>query len=410
MSDYDIVCIGPHNWSDGPGGEIWRRRHHLMTNLAKKHRVLFVETAFFSPFQFLGSILTGSLKGSPVQKVPNNLWVLKLFNPLPFQETALRRKVGIVKWINDRTCLYQIRKTLRYLKINRNVLLWAYYTNRTLFLMNKLGCDFIVCDVYDKYTEYATFDEWAKKFTMKQEKIIFQNSDVVFAVSEPLLHYCQRYNDNCHLVPNGVDEIFFRKDTQCSETPEDLGLIPPPRIGYVGSVFDKLDYKLLIEVVKKCKNYSFVFIGPMKLIDSFKRKQFNILRSLPNTFWLGAKKVEQLPQYYRGLDVCIAPYDTAFKQIDWCDMPLKVMENLAVGKTLIVPIGKKEDFAELPLMMVAKSSNEFIEKIDLALNSDLSKHINEGTELARVNTWPKRVIKMEKIIERCWSQKTEVDV
>ena len=409
MFNYDVICIGPHAWSKGLGGDIWRRRHHLMTNLAKRHRVLFIETASFSPFRFLRSILPDSVTALPVKKVFTNLWVLELFNPLPFQETTLRKGVGIIKLINDRACLYQVRKALKHLNINMNILLWAYYTPRTAFLLSKLQSDLIVCDVYDKYTEYATVDEWQRKYISNQEKMILKKSDVVFAVSEKLLHYCQRYNENCHLITNGVHELFITEGAQAIEIPNDLISIRPPRIGYVGSIFDKLDYKLLIQVAKKCENYSFVFIGPIRLIDSFKKKQFSVLRSLPNTFWLEAKKIEELPQYYKGLDVCIAPYDRSFEQANWINM-LKAWETMASGKVLVSSINRVDNPAVRKLILVADSSDDFIKNIDFVINNDLSKQIDEGIELARLNTWPIRVDKMEKTIEKYWIRKTQVDV
>ena len=263
--------------------------------------------------------------------------------------------------------------------------------------------------MYDKYTEYATVDEWQRKYIGNQEKMILKKSDVVFAVSEKLLHYCQRYNENCHLITNGVHELFITEGAQAIEIPNDLTSIPPPRIGYVGSIFDKLDYKLLIEVAKKCENYSFVFIGPIWLIDSLKKREFRVLRSLPNIFWLEAKKIEELPQYYKGLDVCIAPYDRSFEQANWINM-LKAWETMASGKVLVSSINRVDNPAVRKLILVADSSDDFIKNIDFVINNDLSKQINAGIELARLNTWPIRVTKMGKIIEKYWSQKTEVDV
>jgi len=87
-------------------------------------------------------------KKSGIQKVHKNIWVLKLYNPLPLQEILLRKRIRAVKWINGRACLYQIKEALKYF-FNGMKLLWAYYTPRTAFLLNKLRSDFIVRDVYD---------------------------------------------------------------------------------------------------------------------------------------------------------------------------------------------------------------------------------------------------------------------
>ena len=323
----------------------------MMTNLAKRHRVLFIETATFSPLGFIESISAVSTKASSAQMVAENLWVLSLHNPLPFQETALRKGIQIVKWINDRACLYQIIKSLKYLNFTNAILLWVYFTSRTAYLLNKLQSDLIVCDVYDKYTEYATVDAWQKKYIVEQEKYIFRNSDLVLAVSKPLLGYCQRYNANCYLVPNAVDENFFKTSTENINIPDDLSSIRHPRIGYVGGIFDKLDYKLLTKIIEERKEYSFVFIGPVRLIGNLKIRQFEELRRHSNTFWLGPKEVRQLPQYYKGLDVCIAPYENSL-QVNWSNI-LKAWETMATGKIFVSSIDRVDNAEASKLILVA---------------------------------------------------------
>ena len=409
MINYNILCIGPHFWSDGPGGDIWRRRHHLMTNLAKRHKVVFIEPAYYSPFCFLGTIFSFFVKRSSLKKISENLWVLRLYNPLPLQETSMRVGIKIVKWFNDRACLFQIKKVLKYLNLKKNILLWAYYTPRTVFLLEKLRSDFIVCDVYDKYTEYATVDNWRKDYISKEEKVIFENSDIIFAVSKSLLNYCQKYNENCYLIPNGVDEIFFNTDLQNSGIPDDLKSIPKPCIGYVGSIFDKLDYNLLFNVLKSCKNYSFIFIGPVKLINSNKKKQFNKLKALSNTFFLGVEEIKQLPKYYKWLDVCIAPYDTSFHQVSWID-PLKALECMAMGKILITTIECVKNSEIQETLLKADTEDDFIKAINLVLNSDFSKQTAESIQFAKRNTWPIRVSEIEKIINEYWMRKNQINV
>lgn len=399
MSNYDIVCIGPHSWSNGIGGQIWRRRHHLMTNLAKKHRVLFIETAYFSPVRFLESVFNVSAVVSPVKKVRANLWILTLYSPLPFQETALRRGIETIKRINDKACLYQIKKALKDIGFKSNFLLWAYYTPRTTYLLDNFKSNFTVCDVYDKYTEYSTTDGWSKDYIPAQEKIIFKKSDIVFTASQPLLDYSRRYNSNCYLIPNGVDEIFCATDMNTTDVPNDLKSVPSPRIGYVGSIFDKLDYELLLNVIKSCENYSFVFIGPVRIVINHKQRQYGELTKLSNAFFLGPKSLKELPGYYKGLDVCIAPYDISFEQLNWADVYVcKMWEYLAVGKPIVITINRDIDPRLRPSIAIANNYTDFIGAINRAVKEggNIDKKLN--VRLAEDNTWPKRVDEMEKII------------
>jgi teichuronic acid biosynthesis glycosyltransferase TuaH len=395
MQDYDIVCIAPNAWE----GQIWRRRHHLMRNLAKRHRVLYVEPAYFSIFHFMKNIFRLLAMHPSIKKISNNLWTLKLYNLFPFEETALRKGIGTIKRINDEACLYQIKKALKLLDFKNDFLLWVYYTPRTAYLLKKLKANFIVCDVFDKYAEYSTVDPWQKDYIDNEERTILKNSDIVFSASQPLLDYSQRYNSKCYLIPHGVDEIFCETDVHTVDTPDDLKSIPPPRIGYIGSVYDKLDYGLLLNVIKICRDYSFVFIGPLRIMNTRKRQQYSELIKLSNVFTLGLKDIRELPEYYKGLDVCIAPYDTSFEQTKWADLYVcKMWEYVSSGKPIVLTLNRGIDPKLRQSVIIADNHTSFTDAIERALKEGGNIDKEANIRLAKDNTWPKRVAEMERIV------------
>ena len=104
----NIICIAPNPWDD-----IWRRRHQLMTRFARGNRVLYVEPARFILFAlFSRKGLARLLKGSFYRRQEgNSLFILSQYLILPFEETSLRRGIGVIKSINDWFCIRILQRT-----------------------------------------------------------------------------------------------------------------------------------------------------------------------------------------------------------------------------------------------------------------------------------------------------------
>ncbi len=142
--------------------------------------------------------------------------------------------------------------------------------------------------------------------------------------------------------------------------------------------------------VKK-PEWSFVVIGEVF------RDRVNIskLEQLPNFYFLGNKKFEELPAYQKAIDVCMIPYrvteETMFIS------PLKLYEYMSAGKPIVsTPLPEVKEFNGI--VKIANSAQDFINNISEFLNNDNSEIIKKSLEIANNNSWDNRVLQMSDII------------
>lgn len=88
-------------------------------------------------------------------------------------------------------------------------------------------------------------------------------------------------------------------------------------IGMCGSLTERKNYKLFIEVAKELKNFNFLWIGGSETIES---------KEIPNLFHI--KDTKRPHSYYKYMD-----YFVLFSKIDPC--PYVVLENLYAGNKVL---------------------------------------------------------------------------
>ncbi|MCP4632971.1 MAG: glycosyltransferase family 1 protein, partial [candidate division Zixibacteria bacterium] len=135
-----------------------------------------------------------------------------------------------------------------------------------------------------------------------------------------------------------------------------------PRIGFVGSMSDWIDYDLIAEIAKSYPKSSVVLVGPVK--GGMKP---GILESLPNVFFLGKKKLDELPGYLKGFTCGINP----FKRVGIAEKvnPLKVYEYLA-AELPVISIDMPEVMPLEGIIYIARNNDQFIEGVGKALSGE----------------------------------------
>lgn len=135
------------------------------------------------------------------------------------------------------------------------------------------------------------------------------------------------------------------------------------RIIYQGTLFDKLDYQLLNQLVCDMPDVEFVFCG--RLIG--KIKQQKILFKHKNVKYLGELSIERLREEMYACSLGIIPYQP-FEFVKKSH-PLKAYEYLAVDIPVVsVPIDSLEADCKKGAIYFATTAKEYKEKIAKALS------------------------------------------
>ena len=249
----------------------------------------------------------------------------------------------------------------------------------------------------DEFASFAGLSERARNEVLEQEDSLLSHVDMVF-VSGPALMDKKNHYGNAINVPMGADfELFSRSRAAETPVPADLEAVPHPRIGHIGNLNDKIDFRLVLEMSEARPNWSFVLVGPVNVRSAGFREDVELLRKRPNVYMLGSKPRESLPNYIKGLDVCMMCYRTD----GWARYiyPLKLHEYLASGKPAIgPPLMSLRDFTEV--VRIADTPEKWVECIEQALNDHDAALAQKRIQVAFENRLEKRIETIEEALER----------
>src|ERR1700690_1979028 len=374
-----FLSFSLNHWED-----LWQSRHQIMSRLAARHRVLFV-----SPPAGIRQLLSPRPPGGINERSEN---LFTLVPPRLLVETERFPSI-------DRLSAYfrelQIRGFLRKMGFQQVALfLWnPQFVN----LLGKFGEAVSCYYVDEEFTAYFAMLESRKQQVRTREDILLRGADLVFANGSTLWEEKNRYG-NALNVPMGVDfELFSRALLDDTAIPSDLEAIKAPRIGYVGSVNAKVDFELLEFIARTKPQWSIVLVGPTQITIPELRSNYERLRLLPNVHHLGFRPLQSLPNYVRGLDVCLMCYRTD----SWAyyGYPLKLHEYLAGGKASVSSdLPSIREFSGV--ISIARSPGEWVQAIDSALSANAPAQIATRVQVARENAWDERVRVIEEAICR----------
>jgi GT2 family glycosyltransferase/glycosyltransferase involved in cell wall biosynthesis len=232
--------------------------------------------------------------------------------------------------------------------------------------------------VYDCMDYHAAFPGSTEQIS-REEEILSRGSDLVLATSHFLFAKEVQVNPKCVLVPNATDFDhfhFIRNDIA-----DELKDLKKPIIGYYGAIAEWFDSELLGSLALAKPQWSFVLIGRSFTAD------LKPLKGLKNVYLLGEKPYAILPQYLHAFDVCIIP----FKKTPLTEAinPVKVFEFLSAGKAVVAT--KLEELQHYSdYVQLASGKEEWIIKIEQAMNDYSSEKVTTRIDFARNNTWEER--------------------
>jgi len=385
QNSQDIVCISMTTWE----GDYMKTIVHMMSQLAKNHRVLFVDY----PFTAKDAVM--SVLGKSKAPVKRMLGIRKRLRTLETKHAEVYHltlpPILPTNWINDAETFEKIvssqswiiersiKKAMHKLNFVSPIVINAFNPIIGLPLVGKLNESKLIYYCYDEIRAA----EWCGKHGGLMEDRFIEKADAVIVTSEELFKSKSAKNSNTTLVKNGVDfDLFY----QAFHTESNVRKV----VGYVGSIDFRLDYDLLESVIKSRPNYDFHFVG--RVTDKVGHQR---LASYSNVKFFGAQQPNAIPDFMQKFDVGIIPF--AINDFTKSIYPLKINEYLAAGIPVV-----STDFASLvdfySFISIVTKPEQFGIYLDKEMDSDTINKKHRRAAIAEMNDWSERAEQVEAIL------------
>lgn len=380
MMGETIVCFGWCGWD--PSTQTW---NHVLERFAYRNRVVFVPPPLERTEVFGNRFTPDGTRGG-LRHLQDNLYVYRYPRFLPnfYKPQALVRSIEAIRGA-------ALRRVIAGIGGERPILYLLHPKFRnSIGTMNE---KMVVYHVLDEYSGYLG----ANRDRLKaEENRLLDEADVVLCASELLLASKGGPGRNAHFVPNGVDfDSYYAAPDEDPPLPSDLAAIQPPRMGYTGRICDKLDFRLLRDIARLLPRVSFCFIGAVLVVMKENRILFEEWSSLPNVHLLGLKRVEEVPEYTRGFDVGLLPYELSEESRQ--RYPLKLHEYLAADRPVVsVPLPCVEEYADL--VHTPRDLSGWVRALNLALTDQDPSSSERRVSVARRHDWNLVVLRIENLL------------
>ena len=179
-------------------------------------------------------------------------------------------------------------------------------------------------------------------------------------------------------MPNGTDFEHFHRLPPNNLLRE----VPKPVIGYYGAIAEWFDTDIVEYIASERPEWSLVLIGHTFGSDVQSLKPYRNIRLL------GEKPYSELPKFLSGFDVGIIPF--RINDLTLSTNPVKFYEFMSSGKPVVATrLPELLPFADY--LYLAGTKEDFLEKIEAALQEKDESLTRKRIEFARENDWEARV-------------------
>jgi glycosyltransferase involved in cell wall biosynthesis len=275
---------------------VYQRPQHLLSRLAARWRVIFIE--------------------EPVLKSQCN--ELERLTPAPGVEVWRPHVTGEAPGFHDDHLPVLQRLVAQAMRQRAVTDYWIwFYTPMALPLATGLTPRGVVYDCMDELTAFKN----APRQLVQRENALFKMADLVFTGGRSIYNAKRSRHPDVHCFPSSVDAAHF--SAVASDHPLQAGL-PHPRLGYCGVIDERINLDLIGAIARARPQWQIVMVGPTAKIDPV------ALPRRPNIHWFGQQSYDDLPAFIRGWDVCLLPFslNEATRYIS----PTKTLEYMACGR------------------------------------------------------------------------------
>ncbi len=352
---------------------------HLFDRLARRHRVLWVNTIGLRAPKVDSFTLGRGLDkfrqwSRPLRRIGENLHV--------YAPAMLPAAGGSVGRLNAEWVTRRLLRVLRRLRFEHPILFASIPTAADY--LGRLGEQAAAYYITDDYRFWPGANP---EIIATQDARLTAEADLVLPCGEALAVGRQTTAD-VQLLRHAVDLDHFVAQDACDE-PADLASIPHPRLCFFGLIYEKIDLDLFARVARTHQDKHLVLIGPVKT-------DISALAALPNVHVLGPRPYADLPRYLRHMDVLLLAY--RLDEQTTRNAPLKIRECLAAGKpTVAKGIHDLEQYAHL--IHITDSDEAYVDACGIACRTPKTTTAAMRAAVAP-DTWEARAQQVEAALDR----------
>jgi UDP-galactopyranose mutase len=302
--EYPIVVFSHLRWNF-----VYQRPQHLLSRLAARHPVFFVEEP------------DPDLAGEPRWERSRGDQNLTVYRPRTrsvapgFHAEQLDELAALMPELQS--------------DVGSGTLVAWLYTPLALPLAEQLEPAALIYDCMDELSLFAG----APPELLEREAALLERADLVFTGGPSLFQAKRHRHPDVHCFPSSVDAGHFGRARPRhprgtrTEDPADQADLSRPRLGYYGVIDERLDLRLLEAMADAHPEWQIVLVGPVAKIDPA------TLPRRSNVHLLGQRSYEELPGYLAGWDVCLLPF--ALNDATRFISPTKTLEYMAAERPIV---------------------------------------------------------------------------
>jgi len=357
-SPTDPLVVHSHLRWDG----VWQRPQQIVSRLARRRPVYFVEEPILLPQEWLRPFLAvrPEEQGRVVVLQPH---LAPQEEPLPRVSAPNRERAK--ELLGHYFDSIGLRTAIRW-----------HYSPMALYLREVLPGHTVVYDCMD---ELAAF-RGAPPELPALERELLREAALVFTGRRSLYLQKRALHRNCHRLDSGVDvDHFARALRPDTPVPPAVAMLPRPILGFYGVLDERLDFDTIRALAAADPQWQIVLVGPVTKISP------DSLPRAANLHYPGPAAYDELPGYVKAFDVCLIPF--AQSEATRFLSPTKTLEYLAAGKPVVSsPIPDViENYGEI--VWIAESPAAFVAAVRRALAGPHPDRRARGFACARANTW-----------------------
>jgi polysaccharide pyruvyl transferase CsaB len=356
---YDIICFSIIDWEFR-----WQRPQQIMSLFADQgHRVFFI-----SPSRFLPA----NEKPYKVLPLRDNVWEVQLATRAAFDIYGSAMAEDVAQFIADNIRALRDEFNITHAVSVVQIATWA----RVAYIVRQELNSLLIYDCMDDWSSFPGID--TQNALLAEERQLARVADLLVVSSQRLWEKWSTYNANTLLARNGADFTYFHEAQPNALLADVSGTV----IGYFGAIAEWFDLELMVRLAKERPNYTFILLGGVFGVSA------ESLEALPNVQLLGQQPYEKMPEYLFNFDACIIPFKIT-PATEAMDI-VKFYEYISQGKPVVAP-----SLHELKIykdyLYLANDHDDFIKKLDIAVQENDAFLREQRISLARQNAWQMRL-------------------